>query len=158
MPDDSRRMEAEEKYVAGKMTLRDLAKETGISLSALGKWSRERKWGKKRQKFQEKALKKAVNRAVDKKARELAKLMEASDEIETALLTAAKAFRAKMLEDESGTLLTDGKFRAGNLGSVVNAIGRQTETRKTLAGLLADDRKENGVTVELAPETRELAD
>ena len=93
-----------------------------------------------------------------KKARELAKLMEASDEIETALLTAAKAFRAKMLEDESGTLLTDGKFRAGNLGSVVNAIGRQTETRKTLAGLLADDRKENGVTVELAPETRELAD
>ena len=160
MPDDARRMEAEEKYVAGEMTLRDLAKETGISLSALGKWSRERKWGKKRQKFREKALKKAVSRAADKKARELAKLLEASDEMEAALLTAARAIRENLDLDKNGKKVTDGQFRAGNLGKIAAAIGRQAETRLALANALkedAQDKEGRGYEVRMIQEVDEMS-
>ena len=133
---DGRQTEAEQKYIAGGMTLRALAEETGIPFSTISRWSKAGSWTKKREKFQKRALRKAATRAVDKRAKELAKLLEASGEIEEALLLAARAFRAQMISDETGEKVTDGKTRAANLSSVTHALGRQAETRMLLSGIL----------------------
>ena len=68
-------------------------------------------------------------------AQALALGMSSGMPIEDALLMAAKALRATMETDEDGTELMNGRFRAGNLGQVVNAVGRQAETRMLLNGI-----------------------
>ncbi len=79
---------------------------------------------------------------MNKKARELCKLLEASDELEKALLLAAKAFSA-YLEGEGGSeILTDKKTWADNLNHIVAAIGKQAETRMMLSGIMAKDEEE----------------
>ena len=140
---DARRQEAEQRYITGTMTLRSLAKETGISISTLGKWSKAGGWPQKREQVNARAMEKAVQKAVSKRARELERLLAASDDLEAALANAAQAFRDNLENDPKGKLVTDGKFRAGNLSQIVNALGRQTETRMMLAGLMtkADEEK-----------------
>ena len=88
---DDRRMEAEQRYVSGSMTLGTLSQEMGLPLSNLKRWCKADNWVKKREKARKRALRKAVTRATDKKARELARLIEASDEMEKAMLISAKA-------------------------------------------------------------------
>ena len=139
---DTRQAEAEQRYISSEITLRGLAEESGVPLSTLCKWSKAGGWKKKREKFQKRAMRKAVTRATDKRARELQKLIEASGEMEEALLTAARAFRAQLMADETGEKLTDGKNRAANLSSVAHAIGRQAETRMLLSGILSQADQE----------------
>lgn len=139
---ERQRMEAEQRYISSEITLRALAEEAGVPFKTLSRWSRDGGWVKKREKVNQRALKKAATQAVNRKAKELLKLLEASDLIEDALLTAARAMRENLAADANGALLTDGKFRAGNLGQVVNAVGRQAETRMLLSGILPAAEKE----------------
>ena len=88
---EDRRMEAEQRYIAGDETLAEISKSTGIPLNSLKRWSKAGDWVKKREKLKKRALRKAATRAADRKARELSRLLEASDELEKALLTSAKA-------------------------------------------------------------------
>lgn len=88
---EDRRMEAEQRYVSGDETLAALGKEMGIPLNTIKRWCKQGDWVKKREKAKRRAMKKAITRATDKKARELARLIEASDEMEKALLLSAKA-------------------------------------------------------------------
>lgn len=96
---DDRRMEAEQRYVAGDMTLGELCKETGIPLSNLKRWCKADEWVKKREKAKKRAMRKAITRATDKKAKELARLIEASDAMERVLLSSAKTI-ATMAEEK----------------------------------------------------------
>lgn len=137
---DDRRMEAEQRYVAGTMTLRALSQDMGVPLSSLQRWCKADNWVKKREKARKRALRKAVTRATDKKAKELSRLLEASDAMERALLTSAKAFESAMLENP--VEIVDGKTRAVNISSVTHAIGRQLESRMLLEGMMnAVDRE-----------------
>ena len=120
--DEQRRLEAEQRYVAGNETLKGLADGMGLPLSTIKRWCKAGDWVKKRQKAQKRALRKAVTRATDKRARELMRLFEASDAMERALVMSAQAFAAAMAETPAD--IVDGKFRAGNLDSVTHAIGR----------------------------------
>ena len=139
------REEAESRYVGSEITLKQLSQESGCALSTVTRWCKAGGWVKKREKVRKRALRKAAGKAVDKKAKELAKLLEASDEIEAALLTAARAFRKNMEADADGMLTTDGKLRAGNLSQIVAALGRQTETRMLQSGLIKKpEEDENG--------------
>lgn len=133
--DEQRRLEAEQRYVAGNETLKGLADGMGLPLSTIKRWCKAGDWVKKRQKAQKRAMRKAVTRATDKRARELARLFEASDAMERALVMSAQAFAAAMAETPAD--IVDGKFRAGNLASVAHAIGRQTETRMLISGVMA---------------------
>ena len=175
---DDRRMDAEQRYVAGSMTLRALSQETGIPLSTLQRWCKADGWVKKREKARKRAMRKAVTRATDKKAKELSRLLEASDAMERALLTSAKAFESAMLENP--VEIVDGKTRAVNMSSVTHAIGRQLESRMLLEGMMSavdrekidllrrkqemDERKEarereaetGGVTIRLEGEAEDL--
>ena len=135
------REEAESRYISSEITLRALAEEAGVPFKTLSRWCKDGGWVKKREKINRRALKKAATQAVNKKARELLKLLEASDEIEEALLIAARSMKANMEQDKYGMLATD-RFRAGNLGQVVNAVGRQAETRMLLSGILTVAERE----------------
>ena len=158
MADDERRREAEAMYIAGSMSLRALAEQTKIPFNTIKNWSREDKWPDKRKKVTKRARKKAVTRAVNQKAKELAKLMAASDEIEKALLTAARAINRNMTKDKSGMLVTDGKWRAGNLAGVVNALGRQTETRRMMREMLEEREEGSGWRIQMGADIRELSE
>ncbi len=108
--------------------------------------------------------------------------MEASDEIEYALLLAARAVVKNLCEDEEGLIVTDGKERADNMTRLVRAINQQAETRMRLSGIMdraeeekialmrrkqeLDERKEaqdqasekEGVTILLDAETGALSE
>lgn len=136
------RIEAEERYVTGDISLSKLAKEAGVTPRTMQKWSSEGKWTEKRQQFRQRSLNKAVTRAVNKRARELEKLILASDEMESALVMAARGLRQQREKDASGNRIANGRFQAGNMQSIANAIGRQIESRLALAGLLAPAENE----------------
>ena len=168
--------EAEQKYIAGSMTLRALADEMGVPFTTISRWSKAGGWVEKRQQINRKAMKKAVARAVNQKARELARLIQASGEMEKALLLAARKFRRDMEKDKYGLVVSD-RFKAGNMAGIVNAIGRQTETRMLISGLMPEADKQKidlmrrkqeleeqksgsgteGVQIVIAPDAEELA-
>lgn len=127
--DEDKRMDAEARYVGGAMSLPKLAEETGIPLKTLQKWSAADGWAKKRKKAQQRAMKKAVTRAVNRRARELATLIEASGVVERALLKAARQFEDAILEEKIDTRLVDGKNRAKNLLNVAEGIERMAHAR-----------------------------
>ena len=135
MARDQDKMRAEQAYVAGDMTLSDLAKSTALPLTTLKRWCKEGQWVKKRKKLHERAKKKALTRAVGKKAKELEKLLEASGEIEMALLWAARGLRVRLEGDPIGLRFDRD---AVNLNAVTSAIGRQAETRMLLSGILTE--------------------
>lgn len=153
------RKAAEQKYITGDMTLRALAQEIQTPFSTISRWSKEGKWVKKRARIAKRAMEKAATQAVNKKAKELLKLMEASDEIETALLAAAKMFRQALTEEETQGLskTTDGRVRAVNMNQIVSAIGRQAETRKMLAEM-EEGTEQQDIRVVLTDETRRLSE
>ena len=148
---EDRRMEAEQRYIAGDETLAALAKAMAVPLSTLKKWCKAGDWVKKRAKLIKRAMRKAATRTVEKKARELARLLEASDAMERALLTSAKAFEAAMLENP--VEIVDGKTRAVNISSVTHAIGRQLESRMLLEGMMSAVDREK---IELLKRKQEL--
>lgn len=133
---------AEEKYIGGDVSLKALAAKMGVSASTLGKWKKAGEWEKKRGEVQQRAMKKATAQAVNKKARELCRLMEASDEMEYALLLAARAVVKNLCEDEEGLIVTDGKERADNMTRIVRAINQQAETRMRLSGIMDQAEQE----------------
>ena len=179
---DEKKRIAEEMYIGGDVSLKALASELGISASTLGKWKKAGEWEKKKGEVEQRAMKKAATHAVNKKARELCRLMEASDEIEYALLLAARAVVKNLCEDEEGLIVTDGKERADNMTRLVRAINQQAETRMRLSGIMdqaeeekiallwrkqeLDERKEaqdqasekEGVTIRLDTETGALSE
>ena len=139
---DEKKRIAEEKYIGGDVSLRALAAELGLSASTLGKWKKAGEWEKKRGEVQQRAMKKAATQAVNKKARELCRLLEASDEMEYALLLAARAVVKNLCEDEEGLIVTDGKERADNMTRIVRAINQQAETRMRLSGIMDQAEQE----------------
>ena len=88
---EDRRMEAEQRYIAGDETLQEISAALGIPLSSLKRWCKADKWVEKRARVKKRAARKAATQAVNKKAKALARLMEASDEMEKALLISARA-------------------------------------------------------------------
>ncbi len=178
---DEKKRIAGERYIGGDLSLKDLAAEVGVSASTLGKWKKEGDWDQKRAEVRQRAMKKAAEHAVNKKAKELCRLLEASDEMEYALLLAARAVVKNLCEDEEGLIVTDGKERADNMTRIVRAINQQAETRMRLSGIMdqaeqekiallwrkqeLDERKEDnqaadreGVTIRLDAETGALSE
>lgn len=143
MPGKDKKTQAEERYVSEDISLKALAAEVDVKYGTMLKWCKAGEWTRKKKSIREKAVKKAAALAVNKKARELCRLMEASDEVESALLLAARSIARNMGEDAEGLLVTDGRERAGNLSRITQAIGRQTETRMMLSGIMrpADEEK-----------------
>lgn len=139
---DEKKRIAEEKYIGGDVSLKTLASELGLSASTLGKWKKAGEWDKKKGEVEQRAMKKAATHAVNKKARELCRLLEASDEIEYALLLAARAVVKNLCEDEEGLIVTDGKERADNMTRLVRAINQQAETRMRLSGIMDQAEEE----------------
>ena len=139
---DEKKRIAEERYIGGDVSLKALAAELGLSASTLGKWKKTGEWDKKKGEVEQRAMKKAATHAVNKKARELCRLMEASDEIEYALLLAARAVVKNGCEDEEGLIVTDGKERADNMTRLVRAINQQAETRMRLSGIMDQAEEE----------------
>lgn len=78
------REQAEIRYVTGTETLKEISAETGVNLRTLERWCKECNWVEKRQKANDDALKMAVKKRVNKRAQQLAKVLEALEEAETA--------------------------------------------------------------------------
>ena len=95
---DDKRQEAEQRYITGKETLAEIAAGMGLPLSSIKRWCKSGDWVKKREKYRKKVMRKAVNRASDKKARDVARLLEASEEMERTLLILARDMRIKAEE------------------------------------------------------------
>lgn len=142
MCSEASKLAAKQRYLSGDVTLKSLAAETGVKYATLKEWCRKEKWVAERQSIQDEAMKKAAVRTVNKKARELCKLLEASDELEKALLLAARAFSRYLEGSPGGEPLTDRKIWADNLNHIVAAIGKQAETRMMLSGIMARDEEE----------------
>ena len=175
------RMEAEQRYIASTITLRDLAEEMSISAGTLMRWSREGAWAEKRRQAEMKASEKAMKSAAKKRAKQLEKLLDASVNLESALQTASQQILSALEENKK---MTDGKmadgFRAKNLQSLAAAIGTATQTRMLLDGIMTESEKQklriekkklameeaqqeqktNGKSVEviLPPEVKEMAE
>ncbi len=139
---DEKKRIAEERFISGDVSLRALAAELGVSVSTVGKWKKAGGWEKKRDEVRQRAMKKAAAQAVNKKAKELCRLLEASDEMEYALLLAARAVVKNLCEDEEGLIVTDGKERADNMTRIVRAINQQAETRMRLSGIMDQAEQE----------------
>lgn len=133
--DEQRRLEAEQRYVAGNETLKGLADGMGLPLSTIKRWCKAGDWVKKRQKAQKRALRKAVTRATDKRARELMRLFEASESLECALIAAAKALNQDA--EDFPTQFATGENRAKNVEHIAKALNKQTETRMLISGVMA---------------------
>ena len=138
---EDRKAEARQRYVTGVESLAAIGKVLGISENTMGKWCREGKWVQERKKFQRRAARKAINKAVDKKARELARLLEASECMESALVKAARAFDNDM--DRNSAKFANGQMRGRNFESLSKAIRAQVDTRMLISGIMsaADQEK-----------------
>ena len=140
-----KRLEAEEKYISGTMTLRELAKDMGMNTGTLMRWSRAGAWAEKRRQVEIKATAQAMKSAVNKRAKQLEKLMDASATLEEALQAAARQFLDRLEDaDEKawdGGKMADG-FRAKNLQSLAAAIGTATQTRMQLDGIMTEAEKQ----------------
>ena len=124
------------------ITLKALSEETGIPYSRLKRWSQTESWSRERASIEDQAFRKAAVKAVNKKARELCKLLEASDELEKALLLAARTLSRYLEESEGDEPMKDKKTWVDNLNHIVAAIGKQAETRMMLSGIMARDEEE----------------
>ena len=138
MCSEADKLAAKQRYMTEEISLKKLSEETGVPYARLQSWNRKEGWAKEKTSIESQAMKKAAVRAVNKKARELCKLLEASDELEKALLLAAKAL-SNYLEGEGDV---EKKTWADNLNHIVAAIGKQAETRMMLSGIMARDEEE----------------
>ena len=142
MCSEADKIKAKQRYVTENISLRALAGETGIPYSTLQGWCRKEGWTKEKASIEDQAFKKAAVRAVNKKAKELCKLLAASDELEKALLLAAKTLSRCLEENEDGGQMKEKKAWVDNLNHIVAAIGKQAETRMMLSGIMAKDEEE----------------
>ncbi|MBQ7655127.1 MAG: hypothetical protein IJI53_02585 [Clostridia bacterium] len=133
---------AKQRYLTEEISLSALSKETGIPYSTLKTWRKKENWDQERSSIENEAFKKAAVRAVNKKAKELCKLLEASDELEKALLLAARTLSRYLEESEGDEPMKDKKTWVDNLNHIVAAIGKQAETRMMLSGIMAKDEEE----------------
>lgn len=155
MPEDERKAKAEERFLSGGLSLRTLAEEIEVSYGTVRRWSKEGEWMKKRTSGQRKTAKKEAGKG---KAEKLGRLREASDELESALLTAARAIARNMDADLEGLLVTDGKDRAGNLSRIIQAVSKQAETRILLEDMMTKETGEGGAVLRLDGEAEKLAE
>jgi len=137
---EDRREEARTRYVSGRESLRTLAEALDIPRKTLEKWSAAEGWREKRNKFRARVEKKASARMVNKRAKELAQLMEASGYLESALKKAAKAFDEDA--EENAGHYPAGEMRARNLESLSKAVNLQADTRMRIAGILTREQEE----------------
>ena len=108
MISEAEKLKIKQRYLTEGISLRALAKETGMPYSTLKNWNQKEGWAKERASIDDEAFKKAAVDAVNNKARELCKLLKASDELEKALLLAAKAFTAYLRGEGVGESLPVG--------------------------------------------------
>lgn len=144
MARNDERIEAQQKYVTGELTIRELAEEMRINPSTVARWSKENGWPELRKAFEQRAMQKAITKASNKRADKLAKLLEASGTLEDALILAAKQFGRALEEMETkgkSALMADG-FRAKNLQSLAAAIQTATNTRFALDGILTEAERQ----------------
>ncbi len=135
---DDKRQEAEQRYIAGEETLAEIAAGMGLPLSSIKRWCKSGDWVKKRDKFKKRALKKAVTQAANKKARELARLLEAGDEIEKALLIMARQLAKSAEEHPTVFALSQTK----TVLNVSESIERMAHARQMTGGAMtAADRE-----------------
>ena len=151
MMSEDRKAEARQRYVTGTESLAAIGKALGISENTMGKWCREGKWVQERKKFQKRAARKAINKAVDKKAKELARLLEASECMESALVKAARAFDSDM--DRNSAKFANGQMRGRNIESLSKAIRAQLDTRMLISGIMSAADREK---IELMKRKQEL--
>ena len=148
---EDKKAEARQRYVTGVESLKTIGEALGISENTMGKWCREGKWVQERKKFQKRAARKAINKAVDKKARELARLLEASECMESALVKAARAFDSDM--DRNSAKFASGQMRGKNIESLSKAIKNQLDTRMLISGIMSAGEREK---IELMKRKQEL--
>lgn len=137
---EDKKAEARQRYVTGTESLAAIGAALGISENTMGKWCREGKWVQERKKFQKRAARKAINKAVDKKAKELARLLEASECMESALVKAARAFDSDM--DRNSAKFANGQMRGRNIESLSKAIKTQLDTRMLISGIMSTADRE----------------
>ena len=154
---DEKKKRAEERYLSEDISLKALAGEEDVKYQTLRGWCKAGEWVKKRQNIQRQAVKRATAQAVTKRARELCKLLEASDEMESALLLAAKAIAKNLGDDPEGLMVTDGRQRAGNLTRIAQAIGKQAETRMMLSGIMTEEGQ-GGVEIRMDGDAEKLSE
>ena len=142
MCSEADKIKAKQRYITENISLRALAGETGIPYSTLQSWCRKEGWTKEKASIEDQAFKKAAVKAVNKKAKELCKLLAASDELEKALLLAAKTLSRCLEENEDGEQIKEKKTWVDNLNHIVAAISKQAETRMMLSGIMAKDEEE----------------
>lgn len=154
---DERRIKAEQKYINGGVTLRELAKEDNISIGTLNKWCKQYEWVKKRAKVEKRAMKKAVTQAVNRKSKELAKEIAAVDSLAASLEKAAALLeKALSIEDEeSKGKILDG-YRAKNLEHLVKSANGILQARAEIRNMDKEISNNAGMRIELAPEIEEL--
>lgn len=73
--------EIKAEYLAGNMTLEDLAKKYGISMRQIYAHSKEGKWRKKRESFRRKTAENALTRVSARASRKLASVIVATDRV-----------------------------------------------------------------------------
>ena len=139
--ENEQRARAEQMYVSGAQTLRELAEETGVSVSTLSRWCKQGGWVKKRERVQKRAMRKAADRAVDRKARELSRLIQASGELERGLLAAAKG-AADILAEEGGGEMLDGKRRSANFANMAGTLERLAAARQIMGFTMSQAENE----------------
>ena len=142
MCSEADKIKAKQRYLTENVSLKTLSEEMGIPLSTVKTWCRKEEWTKEKASIEDQAFKKAAVKAVNKKAKELCKLLAASDELEKALLLAAKTLSRYLEENEDGEQMKDKKTWVDNLNHIVAAIGKQAETRMMLSGIMAKDEEE----------------
>lgn len=130
---DDKRQEAEQRYIAGEETLKEIAEAMGIPLNTIKRWCKAGDWVKKRDKFKKRALKKAVTQAANKKAKELARLLEAGDELEKALLISARRLAQIAEEKPDVFAMTHSK----TMLNVSESIERMAHARQMTGGAMS---------------------
>lgn len=118
-------------YVTGSESYRALAKRFGISYTELQQRGAKEKWVKARREHREQTVRKACQIASRAKAKELAKIYEASDLLDRVVVELLKTLAAEGLEAISGNG-TPGR----ELESLSKAILNNDELKRRLNGIL----------------------
>lgn len=145
---EDRRAEARKKYISRKKKpkLRELAAELGLTERTLQKWKKEDEWDEKRRKFWERVEKKALTRLSDKRAKELAQMIEANGFLGNGIIKAAKAFDQAMdsAEERLSNKRSGARYMesmAKSIESMARGIESQTNTRMRIAGIMTEQER-----------------
>lgn len=105
----------EREYVSGDMSLRQLAKDHGMTHSLVMTQSTKRKWSEKREQFREQASEKAVTFMADKEAYRVSREQEVRDKavdlIEQAIDKLSEDMRATHLVRRDGEVAEEPVYR-----------------------------------------------